>query len=115
MLTGGEDVVANQPVAGHNLIEPGETALVGMASVAMGLEDVAELRRSLDLRSVRPAWDGRTNALKQREDQNCGKGQPANCFHHSPISLKPDAVTTGNSQLDTADAIKVTSKIITGL
>ena len=58
-----------------------EAALVGVAVVAVGFEDGADFGWGLDLGGGGLAGNGRTNALKQRDDDNRGNDEPAKCFH----------------------------------
>jgi len=47
VLARGQDVVADQPVGGHDLVEPCEPSLVGVAAVAVLLKDVLDFGRCL--------------------------------------------------------------------
>ena len=80
----GEDVVPDEPVARHDLIEPRETRLVRVAGITVCLEDVADFRRRLDLGDGGIRRNARPNELKQQEDDECGKDQPAKNLHAEP-------------------------------
>jgi len=67
-----QDVLANEPVARFNLIEPGEPPLIGMAAIAVPLEDLVHVRRHLDLGCSRLGWDAWTHAL---EDDECSSNR----------------------------------------
>jgi hypothetical protein len=61
MLARSQNVMPHQPVSGHDLIEPRETPLVRMATVAIFLKDAPDFRRSLNLGCRRFSGDAWSN------------------------------------------------------
>jgi hypothetical protein len=53
-----------------NFIEPGKPRLIGMAAIAILLQNLMDLRRRLDLGRGRPRWDARMHALNNGKNHN---------------------------------------------
>ena len=51
MLPCGQDVVPHQPVGGYDFIEPGESPLVRVATIAVLFKDMLDFNRRLELGS----------------------------------------------------------------
>ena len=75
MLARGQDVVPDQPVTGDDLVEPGEPPFVGVAAVAVLVEDLLYVRGSLDFSGGRFCRDGWAYQLQQGEHNHSCKDQ----------------------------------------
>jgi hypothetical protein len=63
MITRGQDVLANKPIGGLNLIEPGKPPLIGVAAITIPFENLMNIRRHLEFGRSRLGTDAWTHAL----------------------------------------------------
>ena len=78
------DVVGHEPVAGGDLIEPGEVGLVGVAVEAGVAEDLLDLGRGVKLGDYGRMSDGRADQLDAEEADDCEEDQEYECFGALP-------------------------------
>jgi hypothetical protein len=68
VLSRGEDVIADDPIGGHGIIEPDEMRFVGMAVVAGGFEDLFYFRRGLEVCGDGRVGEGGADELERENE-----------------------------------------------